>query len=298
MNEKYIKLFEDFNNKSFPNILKKICLIIRKDIINNGNNIFEKEYNIDNFNIIIKVNYKKAEKQPYYSNINIYDVTSNINNDNPVLILINVSDLEIDINYLMSIISHEIRHIYDIYTTEEDDDVSDFLKSISVTKFKGRNEFINLVYLSLEHELIARHNMLYELYRWINIIDKQKLLEIFKESYVYTALQNLKMFDHDKFTQNNKDIQNFTIEFSKSINDDFDGNIEKYYDKWETFFHKKSDEFLNYVDKMLDDIIDDIKNDRIYERLCGYISYNEDINSNVSKNTFNNILMEKNNMEK
>jgi hypothetical protein len=293
MNNSYIKLFEDFNQKSLPSLIKKISYIIRKDIINNGNNSYNKEYNIDGIHINLIVDYKKSYKQPYYSNVNIYDV---ISGKEPIDIKVIVNDLKIDVDYLMSIISHEIRHIYDVYTVVDDTEMLDFVKSIAVFKNKNRNEFVNLVYLSLAHELIARNNMLYELYRYINITDKDKLYEIFKKSYVFKALEDLKNFNANLFISKNVDLYEFTLNFSKDIGDDFDGDLKKYYSKWEEFFHKKSDEFLGYVDNMLDDIINDIKNNKIYERLCGFVSYNEDISNKVSFKIFENMKKYKNNL--
>ena len=292
MKLKYLKKFESFEEKSVPNLLKKISSIIRKDIINNGNKSFNKSYSIDGIDFIIIVNYKFGEHQPYYSNVNIYNILTFP--DNYVEIPINVVDNDIDINYLMSIILHELRHVYDIYTVVDDIDMNEFLKSYGFDKFKKMNfsYFTNLVYLSLEHELIARHNMLYELFRWINIKDKNKLYEIFEKSYTYIALNELKKFDYVKFI-NSCDISQL-IEFTKQFivhiksNDivNNENDLYLYYKKWGEFFNKKSNEFSLYVDDLLNDVIDDVINDKVYERMCGYISYNEDICNNVAFKIF------------
>ena len=287
LNEKIIKLFEDFNHKSNPEIIKKICNSIRKDIINNGDRIFSKNYNIDDLNIDLFVDFTFNKKQPYYSNVNIYDI---INGVEPVQLKIIVVDESIDFDYLMSIISHEIRHIWDVYTVSSDYEIEDFKKSITITKFKrsGKmSKFINLVYLSLEHELIARHNMIYEMFRWKNITDKSKLMDLFEKSYINQALQYLKNFSYIDILDE-PELLNFTIEFSKNIGDNFDGDLEKYYKNWELFFKQKSDLFLSYVDDMIDDVISDIKNNKVYERNnIGFISYNESIGSSYLKKIFN-----------
>ena len=195
-NKNIIKLFEDFNYKSNPEIIKKICNLIRKDIINNGDRSFSKNYNIDDINLDLVIDFSLNRKQPYYSNVNIYDI---INGVEPVLLRIIVVDETIDVDYLMSVISHEIRHIWDVYTVSSDYEIADFKKSIAITKFKktGKmSKFINLVYLSLEHELIARHNMIYEMFRWKNIVDKGKLVDLFEKSYINQALQQLKNFSY------------------------------------------------------------------------------------------------------
>jgi len=286
------QIFEDFKDKSFPVLLKKIYSLIRKDIINNGDNFFNNNYQIDSFNIDIVINYQKGNKEPYYSNINIYDILTEP--EKPVIIPVKIVDDKIDIDYLMSIISHEIRHIYDIYTVSGDVEIQEFVKSMTISKFKNKcPEFVELVYLSLEHELITRHNMLYEMYRYINIIDKDKLFEIFKKSFVYEALTKLQNFDYLEFIKK-PDILEFTKEFSESIGDQFDGDLIKYYSNWNNFFKQKSQEFIEYVNDILDDIIEDVKNNEIYERLCGYISYNEDIGNKVSLKIFEKLIENKN----
>jgi len=288
----YLSIFENFQEKSTPNIIKKISNLIRKDLIINGDNSFNKKYSIDDFNLHIIIEYKKGKHQPYYSNVNIYNIIKNIE---PIEIKVLVTDNKIDINYLMSIISHEIRHIYDIYTVVDDSEMIDFVKSSIVSKYKNENNFIGYVYLSLEHELIARHNMLYELYRWIEITDKDALYDIFKKSYTYKALTQLNTFDSVKFvnSENNLKLKTFTENFSKDIGDNFNGDLFLYYKNWEDFLKSKSNEFLSYVDKMLDDVISDVKNEKIYERLNGFISYNEDILSKLSYKLFDNLIQEK-----
>jgi len=287
-----LKNFESFEEKSVPHLLKKISSIIRKDIISNGNKSFNKSYSIDGIDCNIKVNYKFGDHQPYYSNVNIYEILTEP--DKNINIPINVVDKDIDINYLMSIILHELRHIYDIYTVADDIEMNEFLKAYGFDKFKKMKFpfFTDLVYLSLEHELIARHNMLYELFRWINITDKNKLYEIFKKSYTYTALNELKKFDYIKFIKSN-DISQliiFTKQFilhmktNEIINNENDLYI--YYKKWSEFFIEKSNEFALYVDDLLDDVINDVMNNKVYERMCGYISYNEDICNNVVSKIF------------
>ena len=145
----------------------------------------------------------------------------------------------------------------------------------------------------MEHELIARHNMLYELFRWINITDKNILYDIFKKSYTYKAIVDLGGFDYVNFSKSDN-ILEFTNEFSESIDDVFDGDAEGYYKKWDNLFKRKSNEFLSYVDLVLDDIISDINNSKVYERICGYSSYNEDINNKVCSKLFSSLIKYKN----
>ena len=74
------------------------------------------------------------------------------------------------------------------------------------------------------------------------------------------------------------------IQTNEIINNENDLYI--YYKKWSEFFIEKSNEFALYVDDLLDDVINDVMNNKVYERMCGYISYNEDICNNVVSKIF------------
>lgn len=292
-------IIEAFGEHQLPNVIKKVSYEIRKDIINNGDNSFQKKYNFWNLDFNIAVNYTNQKKEPYYSFINIYDILSKTNE--PINIGVTVKDEIIDINYLMSVISHEIRHVYDIFTISHDTEFKSFTKTININKYFETkfSYFADLVYLSLEHELIARHNMLYELYRWINITDKNELMKLFKESFVNKSLVKLKSFNSVYYIKqfNNDELKYFIIKFSKDINDDsFNGNVNDYFKNWENFFNKKSDEFYNLVDGMLDDIINDIINNKLYERLCGFKCHDWYILENYTKEIFEKMIILKNEM--
>ena len=268
---KHIKIFEDFNQTTIPEILKKISNIIRIDLINNKDSSFTKNYIIDSFDIKLEIKYIKNTKKPYYSKINIFDIL--LNPSNTVDIIVNVEDITIDIDYLLSIIIHEIRHIYDIYTINNENEMYDFVKSLKLDK--QQNAYFNFnycIYLSLEHELLARNNMIYPAYRWSNFNSKEELINVFKTSFIYKALLILKDFDSIKYIKSfNLDI--LIIETNKFIKDIANDNnfcenqkdICDFYYKFETYFKNKYDEYLNYAYTSIDDVINDIDNNIIYE---------------------------------
>lgn len=293
----YVK--ESLEETHLPNQIKAASYKIRKDIEKNGDNSFQKEYIFWNLKFNIIINYTNGEYKPYYSKVNIYEILTQP--EKPILIEVIIKDKSIDINYLMSIISHELRHVYDIFTVSRDVEFQSFIKSAKINDYFETKigYFVELVYLSLEHEIIARHNMLYELYRYINITDKNELMKLFEKSFVYNALLRLNTFNSEEYIKkfNKEELTKLIISFSKDINDvGFNGDIVEYFKKWELLFKNKSKEFYGYVDNMLDDIINDIKNNKIYERFCGFISYNEDILSKVTQRKFKKILETKNNI--
>ena len=280
--EKYRLVMESLNEKTFPNQLKKISNILRKDLLSNGDSSFSKSYDINDITFKLNVIYKNGQREPYYSSINIYSLIEDPYSEVPLNIY--VTDTSIDFNYLLSIISHEIRHIYDILTASEDYEFNSFLNSMYVSKYKTSiySEFIHLFYLSLEHELIARNNMLFDQMRWINITDKNKLYDIFKESFVYKSLMDLDNFDYMNFCKSKdyNSLLKFTNEFSKDIKYGVVCNtpddVINFYKGWCDKFKEKSKEFLVYVDEMIDDIINDIEHNIIHENI-DYKTYHEDI---------------------
>ena len=151
---KYLHLFENFNKKSIPEELKYIASNVRPDLVKNGDNSFQKNYNFGSYKFNLIVNYKYGNKLPYFSNLKFSDVFNN-----PFSILdipVEVQDIHIDINYLLSIITHEVRHIYDIFNIDSDYEVFDFYKNMQLSSYKGTEyqKFTSFIYLCLEHELI------------------------------------------------------------------------------------------------------------------------------------------------
>lgn len=65
-------IIEKFSEIQFPNVIKKLTSKIRLDLIDNGNNSFNKQYPFDSLVLNIIVDYNKSTKQPYYSNVRRY----------------------------------------------------------------------------------------------------------------------------------------------------------------------------------------------------------------------------------
>jgi len=290
----FIKLkniYENFDFKSIPGEIKELSKIIRKDI---SKQIFKKYELGDDIEIEIILKYTQKSK-PYYSNINIFNI---LNQDKNIPIIINV-EKNYDLNYLMGIISHELRHIYDIFTISNDIEMIEFQKSLYIKTLKDKNkDFLDLVYMSLEHELIAYNNMLYETYRWLNITDKNKLLNLIKKSYTYKSLYKLKDFDHISFIKKYNNLETFVIEFSDLFEDKYNGNISDYFKQWELFFKDKAKTYLKQIDIMIDEIINDINNDKTNELIDNnrYELNAEIFKTNYCYHLFKNLIIYKNNL--
>ena len=282
----YIKIYEEFV-KGIPDELKNIFNKVRKDV-GGQTSSFKKILDLEKYGLVkdvkifLDVSYEKSNYSNYYSNINIFELLNPIEYKT-INIPIHIRDVSIDNDKLISIISHEIRHIYDFYLANDDSDIESFLKSLYLNKLKNDNvfhrefnNFLNLVYLSFEHELIARNTMIYE--NFINCnCSKEELFSLFEKTYIYESLIRLKEFKHEDVLKISKNelIQytNLFLEFFKENKID---DIEKYYQNWEIYFKSKSDEYL----KEAYNVLNDIYNKKIYEHFHPneYPSYKENIN--------------------
>lgn len=281
-----MKYYLDFLNefkKYIPDDFKSILDRVYFDMGNPKDSFIKildlKDYGfLDNVAEVV-VNFTKSNNKLYYSNVNIYNL---LYDNKKIVIPIFIEDNEIDKDRLVSIISHELRHIYDIYTIESDSDMLNFIRSLQISIIKKDidnkyEQFLYLVYLSLEHELLARYTMLYAQYKNCNC-SREKLYKIFEKSYLFKFFELLDDFDSLKFV-NNFDI-NLLLKFTDIFNKHFKGDecnnledLKKYYKNWENYFKEKSKEYLEISYKVLDDLSNNIIKEVYYYNK--YSSYNE-----------------------
>jgi len=271
---KYLQVYEDFN-KNIPKELKKLFSEIRQ-IIGVKTESFSQTIDLKKLNFFdnllqINVEYTKLENNKdysekdiiYYSNININDL---LNNEKIIKLPIFITDVNLNIDKLVSLISHEIRHIYDIYTINEESDMFSFIKSLyySILIKDETNiyftQFLNLIYLSLEHELIARNTMIYE--NFINCkCSKEELNKAFEKTFIYKSFEKLNNFNYDDLIKQT-DIINKTNIFIDYFGGDLCNNetdIINFYKKWQIYFKEKSKEYNQESQKILNDIYNVIK---------------------------------------
>jgi len=287
---KHIYLFEDFNKKEIPDELKHISNVIRKDLVENGNNSSNKIYTFCSYEFNIIINYINKNKEPYFSNVNILNIFDNP--DDVVDIPVTVQDKNIDFDYLISIITHEIRHIFDLYSLENEYELFGFYKERNLQQFKTTKyfNFSYLIYLSLEHELIARNNMIYPSFRWIGETDKQILINKYKTMYIYQSLNYLKEFDPVNFINSidEKDLIKYTNTFIKDVARKTNfchskSDLLEYYTKWSIFFNEKHTEYYDHAIVEIDTVIKDIMKNKTYEKIN--YSYTE-LNYSIIKKLF------------
>lgn len=168
-----------------------------------------------------------------------------------------------DINYLVSTIIHEIRHMIDFTDENLNASLSSFDMDKDLRKYTF-DEFFILVYISLEHELVARNNQIYPYIKFKNLT-KEESLNILKGSFIWEALDMLKSFDYNSFINkyNEEELIKITNDFIKNCLHDDESTIDN---KIELIsFYKIWDEYFVGISKKWKDIL--LKEvDVIYER--------------------------------
>lgn len=203
----------------------------------------------------IEVDIKITQSNRYYSNV---DWIKFLKGDNEITIEV---EKNYDINYLVSTIIHEIRHMIDFTDENLNSGLSSFdidknLRKYNIDVF---NEFFILVYISLEHELVARNNHIYPYIKFKNI-KKEKSLEILKKSFIWKSLDMLNKFDYNYFI--GKFDENFLINITNNFLKDclYDNNsiIENksnliiFFKTWSEYFKEVSKKWKSLLMREVD----------------------------------------------
>jgi hypothetical protein len=284
--KKFKELFESIDSEYVKNILKKSG--VENPILHHKDLDELSEYFTNEFQSI---------KLPFHNKYEIFGVSFDITVSNSLSysshidwnkFMNDVYEIDIkvpndyDLNYLISTLIHELRHIIDFSDGAKSSGLSSFLMDIHLRNFNIGlfSEFYILVYLSLEHELLARNNQIYPYIKFKNL-SKEESLDILKKSFIWDALQNLNNFDslsfikkfktHDLIEKTNSFIENVLYEKKIIIEDDND--LIEFYNIWDEHFKEIS---KNWTSILLSEI------DRIYERKMWI--FNEGIKS-VAKKT-------------
>jgi hypothetical protein len=231
---------------------------------------------------------------PYEGAFNIFDYIHGNHEINIYIEIFNINN--IDKNELMSLIYHELTHIFQFLFFKDSD-----LSKYSVSKNKGINialqlpkmeEFTIRVYYSLQHELDATLNMIQNYLR----IQKSKTLthlnSILKTYEPYQHLESLETFNYKKFIDSFKD-KNEILYYTNIINKEFNyreitiNELNDYYKKWDKRFKRVAKKYLDNVIKIKNHLIK--INESFTIKCCSDItswydySYRDSINKNLKK---------------
>lgn len=202
----------------------------------------------------IEIDIKIIQSNRYYSNVDWFKF---LNGDYEILIEV---ENNFDLNYLVSTIIHEVRHMIDFTDENLNSGLSSFDIDRNLRKYNINNftQFFVLVYISLEHEL-ARNNQIYPYIKFKNL-SRQESLEILKKSFIWKALELLNNFDYSNFVKNFDSIQliNITNNFIKDCLYDETNVIESledlilFYKTWDEYFKETSEKWKSILLREVD----------------------------------------------
>ncbi len=203
----------------------------------------------------IDINLSIVVSNRYYSNIDWYEFLNGKNN-----LKVEIPN-EYDIDYTISLIIHEIRHLIDFTSEYSNIGLSSFDIELQLRKYRDIvyfNEFYILFYISLQHELVARNNQIYPYIKFKGI-EKEESIKLIKKSFIWVYLDNLNSFNHDSFIKKFK--VDFLIEltneflkdvlFSDELVEDYD-DLKLFYQKFEKYFKTLSVEWKDITFKEID----------------------------------------------
>jgi len=221
----------------------------------------------------IEVDIKIIQSNRYYSKI---DWIKFLEGDYEIIIEV---EQDYDINYVVSTIIHEMRHMIDFTDENLNIGLSSFDMGKNLRKYNIDvfNEFYILVYISLEHEIVARNNQIYPYIKFKNL-KKEQSIEILKQSFIWKALNMLKDFDYKNFINkfDEKVLINITNGFIKECLYDNDSHIENndellsFYKIWDEYFNEISNKWEKLLLREVD-IVYERRVNLIYE----YKSYKD-----------------------
>lgn len=203
----------------------------------------------------IEISIRIIQSNRYYSNIDWFKFLKG-----DYELIIEVID-SYDINYLVSLLIHEIRHMVDFSDASNNSGLSSFDMDFNLRKYRNEKfmDFYTLVYLSLEHELVARNNQIYPYIKFKNL-SKEKSLDILRESFLWESLSLLKSFDYIYFINKFDDDElieitnNFIVDclFDKENKIENKEGLLEFYKIWDIYFNELSDKWKNLLLREVD----------------------------------------------
>lgn len=228
-------IYEKFNGKDIEDIIshrgiKHISILnALKDISNElrlylSNIQIPHKFTKNYLGVDIEISISYGVNSEYYANVNLFGYKEN-KYSIPIFIPMNY-----DLDYLISSIIHEIRHIIDFNDYSIDAELSSFKMALNLDRFndiRNYKEFHNAFYLSMEHELVARNNQIYPFVKFKKV-DKNRSLSLLKSTFIWKSMDILNNFDVDKFMNKFKvdDLMDITNNFIENIFFQSDNKIE------------------------------------------------------------------------
>lgn len=250
---------------------------VRREV-GNPTDSFERTLNLRecgfaDMRVHLTVNFEPSPNIRYHSNVNIYNVIFGRDN---LEIPIQVRDTVMNVPKLNGVIAHELKHVYDVLTVNEEHDMDSFVRAMHLDRVRDPEyrDFSDRVYLSFEHELVARNTMMYQEYDQREL-SRDELKSLFEESYVHEALVYIGSFNHLEFLKGKDPVP--LMEYTNRFVEYFGGTpvtqveeLTPFYSGWEEFFRNMANEFTKEAYHTLDRIHSGNGNLGVTERLSSY----------------------------
>jgi hypothetical protein len=278
--------------RGISNIIKKYTTIIYESLKCNDDNDIILDFDDESLQLKnVFINYVLSDR-----NFGLFDPRYAIFKDGYLYnIIINLEINKNDFNStkLKEIITHELTHCMEYYKIKLNEIkfnfdivVSNESKYISVRKSINSINFDNdwnilksLIYLSLDTEYNSRISQLYQFLIDLKSKDREFLLSKLLNSETYKSYNYLNEFNPENFLIRLKLLigENATIGEINRLNDELIrnnvnklkgyefikivdiNNIKNYLENWNKLFKQKNKKHLEKIDKIIDEVISDVK---------------------------------------
>lgn len=280
---KHILTYELFlEQKGIPETLKSVMKTLKTKIIDN--NLINKSFKLHvdwlsndylPISFYLNVNVTNSNLEQYNAKINLFEILENQFENFNIDILTQI----FNINKLLSVIGHELHHVYELLIFKGDFMKSSYIKDKNVNsveilkKDKIFKDFLSLVYYNFSHELRSRNSQIYHLLYNTEYNTLDDLYAYITKDKSFSILESLNNFDHHIFINKFYD-QNYLLYITNIFNDVMGykkitlNKLISYYKKWEETFKNNYFIYKKKLNKIIEEVLKDKENSSITEIYC------------------------------
>ena len=199
-----------------------------------------------------------------------------------ITINIILDDIKFDKEKIREDLYHELTHLYELYKINRIIN-NDWHKLSNIIEFKIEKTnigvfkyFLDIIYISFDHEIRARIASLYDY-----LITHDNTITSLKQSYAYKKYLELKDFDYYQIINfyKNNNFLNILIEFVNLLNIKFgkktsinnETDLIKYFQKWKFHFNDSAKKYYRKMLKITSEVKKDLDEniiENIIENMC------------------------------
>jgi hypothetical protein len=285
--------FKMFEGRGISDIIKQYSNIIY-DYFSDGEDKILLDFDYEQLPLIdLRIIFTKSD-----INNGTYDLDNSFFDSGKLhQLLISIKYNNIDKNFILGLINHELNHINEYYNIHNKMnkmnikikptwiDIQLSYKSLNISNSSPYYKFIYLLYLSLDTEMNARITQVYEYLLSFNSTNFDYLYTKLKEHQNWKYLEMLNNFDYENFVDENielieltgllkitndliekfkdKDLNKRTksLSFIKdSVSDII--NLYNFYDNFSKYFKKKCVKHITHMEYIIKEVIEELNGNR------------------------------------